>query len=105
MASTTSSVRSIRLPNAIWKQLAAEAAKRETTVNELMHSFAIVGLYKAAEGRAAAANAEQTAKPLKTKAKPTPKAAAPETPANPPKLDLPVLGQFERKPMQKTPKR
>ena len=93
MASTTSSVRSIRLPNAIWEQLAAEAAKRETTVNELMHSFAIVGLYKAAEGRAAAMEP------------PAPRKAAAPKATETVRVAVPFAGSLERKPMQKTPKR
>jgi hypothetical protein len=92
MASTTSSVRSVRLPNDVWAQLVTEAEKRGSTVNYLLHSFAIVGLLKAAEGRAVLA-------------KPAEKGGAEPAPSNPPKLNLPILGQFERKPMPKTPKR
>jgi len=88
MVSTTSSVRSVRLPNDIWAQLVAEAEKRETTVNQLLHSFAIVGLLKSAEGRAAVMELRRVKAPA---AKPT-------------AVSVPLAGTFERKPMQKTPK-
>jgi hypothetical protein len=54
MVSKTSAVRSIRLPNQVWAQLAQEVERRggSVTVNSLIHDLVIVGLLKAAERRA-----------------------------------------------------
>lgn len=54
MVSSTSAVKSIRLQNDTWTQLAVEAEKRATTVNGLIADLVIVGLYRAAEAKAAA---------------------------------------------------
>lgn len=86
MASNKSSVRSIRLPKEVWAQLAEEAQKRATNVNDVLHSFAIVGLLKAAEGRAS--NPEQVCKAQGPKEKPAAKPAPVKSPANPPRVSL-----------------
>lgn len=116
MAKPKSSNRSIRLPDELWAWLAAEADRRQTSVNGLVGDFLIVARLKAEE---AAADLVKP-KPPGFKVKPIPSgpthwpsgaALLPEHTADPgPSEPLKVsvqIGPIERKPgsLQKGPKK
>lgn len=97
MAKPKSSNRSIRLPDEMWAWLAAEADRRQNSVNGLVGELLMVARLKADERAAGEMGTQRPAKPTRAGSVPAPHSSAP-------KLAIPI-GPVERKPGEMLKKR